>query len=137
MSAYHNVSNMLAKTAKAPSVQESEGARREREEHELEQQWSQPATYDIGLELDLARNMLGKLGPDIRRRIDAVVSNPSQKTWEDAHSIIVGSDGSMTLWQAVLAVDPSFLRTGPYGSDEWDEIPDQKTLLKAIQYATH
>ena len=78
-----------------------------------------------------------KLGPDIRRRIDAVVSNPSQKTWEDAHSIIVGSDGSMTLWQAVLAVDPSFLRTGPYGSDEWDEIPDQKTLLKAIQYATH
>lgn len=134
MSKYHDARRMMA--------QESDGAVRERETHELEEQWSQDPTYDIDLELDMARNMFGKLKPDIRQRIEAVVSNPSQKTWSDAHTIIVGGDGWMTLWQAVIVVDPSFPRSGPGYDDEgeqrvWDEIPDQRTLLKAIRYATH
>jgi len=92
---------------------------------------------NIDLELDLARNMFGKLSPAIRRRIEAVVSQPTQETWEDAHCIIIGSDGWMTFWQAVIIVDPFFPRIGPSPDSEWSEIPSRAVLRTALQYATH
>lgn len=98
---------------------------------------------NIGIELDLARNMFGRLAPDIRERLQAVVDNPTEKTWDNAHSIIVGAYGWTTLWQAVIAVDPSFPRSGPRVDQKgrvlegWVRIPDRRTLLSAIKYATH
>ena len=98
---------------------------------------------DIDLELDLARNMFGSLDAEIREILMAVVEKPSQRTWNDAHGIIVGSDGSMTLWQAVMTVSPSFPNygrvTGPHGRiiKPWPEIPSSAILIQARGYATH
>lgn len=92
--------------------------------------------FDLGLELDLARNMFGPLDSDTRRRIEAVVAAPSQKTWEDAHCIIVGSDGWMTLWQAVLVIDPTFPRSKPHDAP-WPKLPNRDLILSALGYATH
>lgn len=61
---------------------------------------------DISLELNLARNMFGRLKPTIRRRLQSVIDNPCSDTWDKAHGIIVGSDGWMTLWQAVITIGP-------------------------------
>jgi hypothetical protein len=95
------------------------------------------------IDLDMAANMLGKpLTEDTRARLAAVLADPSQETWEDAHGIVIAPHPGfgLTLWQAVLAVDPSFPRTGPsYTTGRWvgwDRIPTTALLEQAINYAT-
>lgn len=98
---------------------------------------------DIERELDMARNVFGKLRPDIKTRLRAVLYQPTEETWDNAHTIIVGADGWTTLWQAVLAVDPTFPRVGPSHDargrvvERWRKIPSQETLIQALRYATH
>lgn len=98
---------------------------------------------DIERELDMARNVFGRLRPDIKTRLRAVLYQPNEETWEDAHTIIVGADGWTTLWKAVIAVDPTFPKVGPSHdargriTKRWSKIPSQKTLLQALRYATH
>lgn len=89
----------------------------------------------IELELDLAFNMFGKLDRKTRRRLRAVAMNPCQQTWDDAHCIILGH-GFTTLWQAVLAVDPTFTRSKPL-DEPWPLIPSQQIIVRAIEFATH
>lgn len=96
--------------------------------------------------LDGCRNMYGPLAPDIRRRIAAYLAAPSVDGWDDVHSIIVSDDNPRcrTLWQAVIAVDPSFPRTGapePAGKRitaqaRWrGRFPDAVTVARAIRLA--
>jgi hypothetical protein len=40
----------------------------------------------------------------------------------------------LTLWQAVLIVDPFFVRSKPLDA-EWPSIPTKETIVKAINYA--
>lgn len=94
-------------------------------------------------DLDLARNFFGPLDQSIRRRIRRVITSPNARNWEDAHSVIIGSDGWMTLWQAVIAVDPTFPRTGRVTNqkgdvlEEWRRIPSTDLILRAVRFATH
>lgn len=97
--------------------------------------------------IDVARaeNLFGKLDDDARRRLTAVIDNPCEETWSDAHSLIVtmGKGGVLgaTLWQAVLWVDPTFPDSGPLtdaAGDRlcgWDRIPDRDLLLRALRWA--
>lgn len=86
------------------------------------------------ISLEFATNMFGHIKPEIKKRLERVVNKPNQKNWEDAYSIIINSKGRMlTLWQAVLVVDPFYTRSKPYDKP-WDSIPTQETLKKAIQY---
>jgi hypothetical protein len=104
-----------------------------------------PRPIDIEVELDLARNMFGKLAPVYRTRLRAVLYHSTEDTWNDAYSIILNPHVGMglTLWQAVLAVDPSFPKVGPSTDSRgrvvkrWSRIPSQALLLAALQYATH
>lgn len=104
---------------------------------------AEASLVDIERELDLARNMLGPLKPRERTRVRAVLYQPTEETWDDAHGIIVGGDGWMTLWQAVIAVDPTFPRVGPSTDvrgrvvERWKRVPSQELLLAALRYATH
>lgn len=104
------------------------------------------------IDLNAAANMLGPLSGEVRERIMAVIANPCEATWDDAHSIILRWDTpSVTLWQAVIAVDPRFPRTGPVsrwvdddselgGHSEpvsgWARIPTAETIMQAVRYAT-
>ncbi|MCI0563915.1 MAG: hypothetical protein MN733_36030 [Nitrososphaera sp.] len=106
------------------------------------QSWTsphQPKPVNIDLELEMARNLLeGRLISDIRRRLQAVVNKPTQKTWSNAYSIILNPHGRInTLWQAVMAVDPTFPNIGPRRGEQWERIPSQDLLLRAIRYVTH
>lgn len=93
------------------------------------------ADIDLSLSLDLrkATNFLGPLGPDICRRVKAVIANPTEKTWNNAYIIILNARTDTTLWQAVVAVDPTFPTTK--SGNHWRRIPDKTTLLAAVHYA--
>ena len=98
---------------------------------------------DADLELRMARNMFGPLSQDLRRRLQAVLDEPNQQTWTDAHSIIVGANRFMTLWQAVIEIDPTFPAVGPSTDRKglvvkgWKRIPDRDLLVRALKFATH
>ena len=92
---------------------------------------------------DGCKNMFGPIGPDIKERLDRFFKNPTEATWDDAHTILIGGDGSTTFWQAVIAVDPTFPRTARLRDplpDEppfsiWERIPDLFTAHRALKYA--
>ena len=103
------------------------------------------------IDLNAASNMFGPLSGEVRERLMALINDPSEETWDDAYSIILNRDVWLTLWQAVIAVDPSFARSGPVtrwveddsglgGHSEpvsgWSQIPSAETILQAISYAT-
>jgi hypothetical protein len=107
----------------------------------------------MNIDLDMAGNYWGKLGNDVRARLTAAIENPGEATWDDAYSIILNRDVGLglTLWQAVIAVDPFFPRTGPRsrwvedgselgGHSEpvsgWERTPSAETIVQAINYAT-
>jgi hypothetical protein len=80
-------------------------------------------------------NFAGPLAPDIKRRLRAVIENPTSATWEDAHGLILTPGLGITLWNAVCCVDPTFPMRGP-GQDErgrrraWPRVPDQLTIVR-------
>lgn len=107
----------------------------------------------MNVSLDMASNMFGKLSTGVKARLTAAIDNPCEATWDDAYSIILNSDVGLglTLWQAVLAVDPSFVsakapvtrwvkdRSSLGGHSEpvsgWSRTPDAETICQAINYA--
>lgn len=85
-----------------------------------------------------------RLQPDIQRRLRQVMRQP-RKYWDRDHGVILvasepGTLG-LTLWQAILRVDPTFPRVGPsedrHGKrrEDWARYPDQMLIARAIKYA--
>lgn len=87
------------------------------------------------LALQRASNLIGRLDPSLKERIVALVENPTQETWSNAASIIVNGERFLTLWKAVMKVDPSFPRSRRQGQP-WERIPDRETILDALNWAT-
>lgn len=87
------------------------------------------------LALEFGTNLFGKLKPDIKKRLEAVIKNPCQKTWDDAHCIILNGEGKMTtLWQAVIKIDWDMPNSKPCDSP-WSHIPSSETIVEAINKA--
>lgn len=85
--------------------------------------------------LNFATNIFGKLSPDVKKRLQDVIDNPNQETWDDAYCIIINASGrTTTLWQAVIAIDPDFVRRKPLDAP-WPKIPSSETIVKAIRSA--
>lgn len=101
----------------------------------------------VALELNLARNMFGTLPPDIRRRILHYLAKPTVEGWDDIHCILIGwgngAGNAETIWQGVLAVDPTFPTTGRATDlqgntvEEWSRIPSAELVKQALVFATH
>jgi len=86
--------------------------------------------------LEFATNMFGKLKPEIKARLQAVIDNPCQDTWEDAHCIILNADGRMTtLWNAVIAIDWDMPKRKPMDAP-WSYIPSREIIIEAIKNTT-
>lgn len=100
--------------------------------------------HDVEKAIDMIQGGLfglgaGRMSNVLRRRLRALMVNPSQETWDDAHSIIVGPH--TTLWQAILVVDPTFPKTGA-ATDQvgnvvrpWPRVPAPDLVIRAIQFA--
>ena len=98
----------------------------------------------LTLELDiLARNMLGKLDWQLKRRIRRLAENPCEKTWDDAYCIIISGRTTMTIWQAVCELDSSYIGTSQVVDSKgkiikhWKKIPPRELIIRAIKWATH
>ena len=100
---------------------------------------NKPTKYsedDLNYLLDWFSNMFGDLKPDIRKRLMAVINNPTEKTWNNAYSVLVKP--FTTLWKAVIKVDPWFPKTGPSEDragnriEGWAQIPTQELIIKAL-----
>jgi hypothetical protein len=106
----------------------------------------------VKVDLNAASNMFGVLGGSTRMRLMAVLSDPTPETWDDAYTILLNGDRLVTLWQAVLAVDPGFASAkAPVtrwvdddselgGHSEpvsgWSRVPTAEIIQQAIGYAT-
>ena len=85
--------------------------------------------------LEFGTNLFGKLKPDIKKRLQAVIDNPCQETWDDAYSIILNFEGRViTLWQAVIKIDSNMPKSKPMDS-KWNYIPSKEIIKKAIHTA--
>jgi hypothetical protein len=88
---------------------------------------------------ELAENMFGKIKPEIIRRINKYIKNPTTAGWEDIHCIIIDRTGRMkTIWNAINDIDPFFPRYGRrtdiYGNilRDWEQTPSPEKVIEAI-----
>ena len=86
------------------------------------------------LALEFGTNMFGNLSQEVKERLQAVIDNPCEETWEEAYSIILTMRPTKTLWQAVADIDPDMRRAKPSGS-LWFKIPEKGVIIKAINIA--
>lgn len=95
-----------------------------------------------------ATNDFGTLSDDVRERIFRYLNDPTAENWSNIYSIIINSGGSLTgkpprtVWQAVVALDPSFKDISLPGSkastpheQRWQKWPDPLLVARAIKAA--
>jgi hypothetical protein len=92
--------------------------------------------------LENSTNIFGKLSPNIVMRIKEYIKNPTVDGWDDIQTIIIRGKDFFTIWQAVIQFDPTFPQTGRTTDEdeniikEWERIPTEFEVLRAIQMAT-
>jgi hypothetical protein len=93
------------------------------------------------LGLNEMSNLFGALQPDVKKRLIAVFEKPTDKTWDNAYSIILRFDrGWLTLWQAWIATDEGAPTLGPASTlkgrrEKWAKVPTQEQVYEALRYA--
>ena len=92
--------------------------------------------------LDGATNFCGPVGEKIRTRIRAYLAAPTEERWSRIAGVIITPSVSCgSLWEWVMAVDPTFPRTETVTNSKgetvrgWSRIPDAVTLARAIRAA--
>ena len=78
-------------------------------------------------------NIHGRLKHETKLKLDAVIENTTQETWNDAFTIILEGNKYKTLWQAVNEIDAEFAQVRKYAGQPWTKLPSGQTILKAIQ----
>jgi hypothetical protein len=90
------------------------------------------------------RNLFGKpIHPEAKKRIIRFLADPTVENWDDIYGIIISPKGTtVTIWNAVLALDPTFPRTGRVTDlkgnviEEWERVPTPLQVLQAIKLIT-
>ena len=84
-------------------------------------------------------NLYGPLREESKERLQRFLDNPTADNWQDISGIMISP--MLTVWQAVIAVDPTFPQTGRLADEEghvvreWERVPDFFTLRRALKYA--
>lgn len=77
------------------------------------------------------RRQRDTLEPETAERLRAVVADPNETTWNAAYSRILDRTWSITLWNAVCAIDPTF--PDHRSTSNWPKIPTQRVIVLAIE----
>jgi hypothetical protein len=93
----------------------------------------------LGL-LDKATGVFGTLDAGSKARIINYLHEPTEDGWWGIYCTIINGKAPLnrprTVWEAVVAVDPSFQRSAPPARDiAWRRIPDAVTLARALRHA--
>jgi hypothetical protein len=97
---------------------------------------------ELDVLLGKGRNSVGgPLSAVAKARIAALLEQPCDDTWGNAHGIVLFHE--TTLWQAIIAIDPTFPKHGRSSDGKggkigsWPRIPTRELTMKAIRFATH
>src|SRR5258706_10423001 len=88
------------------------------------------------LSIEFTSNMFGFLPELLKSALYEYLEFAAQDNWNEIYSCVISNIGkTQTLWQAVLAVDPSFASS--VSGDEldnvrWSRIPSPVLVAKAI-----
>lgn len=88
--------------------------------------------------LAFATNAFGVIKPDIKRRIEKFINNPTVAGWDDIFCIIIKGERLITIWQAVIEMDNTFPKVGRCEDmkgnvvEDWRKIPTPQQVIKAI-----
>jgi len=85
--------------------------------------------------IEFTTNMFGFLPAYIKSALYNYLEFPTHDHWEEIYSCHIANGKVSTVWQAVLAVDPTFPQTIPMdsqGNVRWPRIPSPALLQKAI-----
>ena len=78
---------------------------------------------------------------ELKQKITNYFNNPTFDNWDDISTIVIDGNNWKTVWQAVIAVDSQFPKTGRNEDDagnivkEWERIPDPMTVARTIKKA--
>lgn len=92
--------------------------------------------------LENCDNLFGKISPQIQKRIKRFINEPTADNWDDISGIIIKGNSTTTIWQAMVAYDPTFPNKGRTTDTEgnvikeWERIPTPFEVLKAIKEFT-
>jgi len=90
--------------------------------------------------IEFAKNYVGLLPSHIKSALYNYVEFPTQDNWNDIYSTVISTGKTSTVWQAVLAYDPSFPDRIPVTAIDpdnvrWPRIPSPEVFAKAIAIA--
>jgi hypothetical protein len=87
--------------------------------------------------LEFTTNMLGKLSDEKKENIMDYLKHPSYNQWEEISHYLIAPN--KTLWQAVIAIDPTYPKRGRKTDTQgkilkdWDVIPTAEQIKDAIR----
>lgn len=99
-------------------------------------------TQDTYTDLASATNLFGYVGADYAARIILFLNEPTARHWDDVHGILIDGGSWTTVWQAVIALDPSYSHIGRVTDlggkivKDWTKVPTADLVRRAIHYAT-
>lgn len=85
--------------------------------------------------LDRGTNTFGALSPEVRARLFAVADQPSQQSWEAAHTCMINDRQFITLWQALIRFTDYRVMSKPADGD-WPLLPTREQILTALAEGT-
>lgn len=87
--------------------------------------------------IEFANDFFGNLDIISKRKIVVSILNPCEETWNDVFNLVikVDDDKVVTIWQAVINIDPRMIKKKNKNSI-WGYTPSGKTILKAIKETT-
>jgi hypothetical protein len=96
--------------------------------------------FIVGIEF--AQNPFGKLKQPLKEALYNYYEFPNNDNWNDIYGMVIATGRVATVWQAVLAIDPTFPRSIPADAWEtedaarWSRIPTRDEFVKALNYVT-
>lgn len=90
--------------------------------------------------IEFARNAFGLLTQPLKEALYNYYEFPSVDSWNDIYGLVISTGKVSTVWQAVLAVDSTFIDRIPKEAWEpdyvnWPQIPSREVFIKALNFA--
>lgn len=85
--------------------------------------------------IEFASNYIGFLPSYLKSALYNYLEFPNHDNWDDIYSYVISTGKTATVWQAVIAVDPTFPTRISKDSEDcarWDRIPSAELVSKAI-----
>lgn len=88
--------------------------------------------------IEFTTNYVGFLPSFMKSALYNYMAFPNVDNWNDIYCTVISTGEIATVWQAVIAVDPTFPQIIECDSDDntrWSRIPEPELVSRAIAHA--